>query len=39
VLKAKELAFLGAKNELVFERKKGQSKRKTGPGMRELWDI
>jgi len=31
LLKAKELAFLGAKNELVFERKKGQSKPKKRP--------
>jgi hypothetical protein len=36
ILKAKELAFPGAKNELVFERKKGQSKRKMGP---KIWKM
>ncbi|MGD0457614.1 MAG: hypothetical protein ABSC21_07695 [Terriglobia bacterium] len=36
ILKAKELAFSGAQNELVFERKKAQSKRKMGPKTREL---
>ena len=36
VLKAKELAFSGAKNELVFERKKAQSKRKMGPKIDEM---
>jgi len=36
MLKAKELAFSGAKNELVFERKKAQSKRKMGPKLEEL---
>jgi hypothetical protein len=30
VFKAKELAFLGAKNELVFQCQKTQSKRKIG---------
>jgi hypothetical protein len=30
LLKGKELAFLGAKNELVFERKNAQTKRKMG---------
>jgi len=38
-LKIKELAFLGAKNELVFERKKGQSNPKKQPGIRKLWGI
>jgi hypothetical protein len=37
ILKAKELAFLGAKNELVFERKKGQSKPKMRPKARLFW--
>ena len=36
VLKGKGLAFLGAKNELVFERKKAQTKRKMGPKIDEL---
>jgi hypothetical protein len=36
LLKAKELAFSGAKNELVFERKKAQSKRKMGPKIDEM---
>jgi len=36
ILKAKELAFSGAQNELVLERKKAQSKRKMGPKIREL---
>ena len=31
VLKTKELSFSGAKNELVFERKKGQTKPKKRP--------
>jgi hypothetical protein len=31
VLKTKELSFSGAKNELVFERKKGQTKPKKWP--------
>jgi len=35
-LKAKELAFSGAQNKLVFERKKAQSKRKMGPKIDEL---
>jgi hypothetical protein len=36
LLKAKELALSGAQNELVFERKKGQSKRKMGP---KIWKM
>ena len=38
ILKAKELAFSGAQNELFFERKKAQSKRKMGPKCRKLED-
>jgi len=37
VLTTKELAFSGAKNELVFQRKKGQSKRKMRPKIRLFW--
>jgi hypothetical protein len=36
MLKAKELTFSGAQNELVFERKKAQSKRKMGLEIPEL---
>jgi hypothetical protein len=36
VLKGKELTLSGAKNELVFERKKGQSKRKIRPKIDEM---
>jgi hypothetical protein len=36
LLKAKELAFSGPQNELVFERKKAQSKRRKGPKTGEL---
>ena len=36
LLKAKELAFSGAKNELFFECYKGQSKPRIGPGIPEL---
>jgi hypothetical protein len=36
MLKAKELTFSGAQNELVFERKKAQSKRKMGAKIGEL---
>jgi len=39
VLQTQELAVLGAKNELVFERKKGQSKRKMGPKTCEMRSI
>jgi hypothetical protein len=39
LLKTKELAFSGAKNELFFECHKGQPKPRIGPGIRELWGI
>jgi hypothetical protein len=35
-LKTKELAVFGEKNELVFERKRGPSKRKMGAKSGEL---
>jgi hypothetical protein len=38
-LKLKELAFSGAKNELFLECNRDQSKRRIGPGIRELWGI
>jgi hypothetical protein len=39
LLKTKELAFSGAKNELFLECHKGQSKPRIGPGIPELWRI
>jgi hypothetical protein len=39
LLKTKELAFSGAKNELFPECNKRQSKRRIRPGIRELWGI
>jgi hypothetical protein len=39
LLKTKELAFSDAKNELFPECHKPQSKRRIGPGIRELWGI
>jgi hypothetical protein len=38
-LQTTDLAFYNAKNELVFERKKGQTKPKKGPKKRLLWGI
>jgi hypothetical protein len=39
LLKAKELRFSGAQNELAFAGRKSQSKRKIWPRFRQSWGV